>query len=132
MAVMEGALTSGGRPSEDRIVRLPDAVVVLDGVSTLSTTTPLGGWYSDCLGLELAAGLAKAPDGDLREILERAIAAVTARRGLVPGESPAATVAMARLRDDQVEALVLAGDFAHGVLGLQPAGPGFVDAEEFE
>ncbi|MGW3661183.1 hypothetical protein ACWD6R_38615, partial [Streptomyces sp. NPDC005151] len=29
-------------------------------------------------------------------------------------------------------AALLVGDFAHGVLGLQPAGPGFVDAEEFE
>ncbi|MFD7118519.1 protein phosphatase 2C domain-containing protein [Streptomyces sp. NPDC059922] len=87
-------------------MRTPHAIAVLDGVSTLATTTPLGGWYADCLGMELAAGLTQAPNADLREILEGAIGAVTARRGLVPGESPAATVAIARLRDDQVEALV--------------------------
>ncbi|MFD5030016.1 hypothetical protein ACFWM0_06260 [Streptomyces sp. NPDC058405] len=89
-------------------MRAPQAVIVLDGVSTLAASTPLGGWYADCLGMELAAGLTRAPDGDLREILEGAIGAVTARHGLVPGESPAATVAIARLHNDQVEALVLA------------------------
>ncbi|MET9779223.1 protein phosphatase 2C domain-containing protein [Streptomyces sp. NPDC006367] len=87
---------------------LPHAVIVLDGVSTLSGSTPLGGWYSDCLGLQLAIELTAAPDRDLREVLDRAIAAVTRRRDLVPGESPAATVAMVRLHAGQVDALVLA------------------------
>ncbi|MFD7092908.1 hypothetical protein ACFV94_34630 [Streptomyces sp. NPDC059896] len=89
MFVATGERTGGGRPSEDRVVRTPHAIAVLDGVSTLATTTPLGGWYADCLGMELAAGLTQAPDADLREILEGAIGAVHgARRGLVPGESP--------------------------------------------
>ncbi|MFD5111760.1 hypothetical protein ACFWNG_05500 [Streptomyces sp. NPDC058391] len=110
MFVTAGERSGGARPSEDRIVRVPraDTVIVLDGVSTLSAANPLGGWYADSLGMELAADLTKTPDRDLREALGRAIGAVAVRHGLVPGSAPAATVAMVRLRDDRVEALVLA------------------------
>ncbi|MEI5595902.1 hypothetical protein [Streptomyces brasiliscabiei] len=107
-SVATGELPGGDRPSEDRIFQTPGAVVVLDGVSTVSDDEPRGGWYAETLGGHLIAGLADDPGADLRYVLERAISAVVSGHGLIPGFSPAATVAMVRQRGEQVDALVLA------------------------
>ncbi|MFK0154322.1 hypothetical protein ACIQVK_19885 [Streptomyces sp. NPDC090493] len=103
-----GELAGAGRPSEDRIVRVPGAVIVLDGVSTVTDEEPRGGWYAETLGNRVASLLAAAPGADLRQVLEQAIGWITGAHGLVPGASPAATVAIVRRHGEQVDALVLA------------------------
>lgn len=103
-----GELSGGGRPSEDRVVQAPGAVIVLDGVSTVSDEEPRGGWYAEVLGNRLASGLAADPDADLRHVLEQAISAIAREHSLVAGSSPAATVSIVRHRGETIDALVLA------------------------
>jgi len=103
-----GELSGGGRPSEDRIVQAPGAVIVLDGVSTVSDEEPRGGWYAEVLGNQVASVLAAAPDADLRHVLEQAISAIVREHDLVAGSSPAATVSIVRHRGETIDALVLA------------------------
>lgn len=103
-----GELSGGGRPSEDHIVQAPGAVIVLDGVSTVSDEEPRGGWYAEVLGNRVASVLAAGPDADLRLVLEQAIAAIVSEHGLVAGSSPAATVSMVRHGGETIDALVLA------------------------
>ncbi|WP_405968942.1 protein phosphatase 2C domain-containing protein (plasmid) [Streptomyces sp. NBC_00015] len=103
-----GELSGGGRPSEDRIVQAPGAVIVLDGVSTVSDKEHRGGWYAEVLGNQVASVLAGNPDADLRHVLEQAIAAIVREHSLIAGSSPAATVSIVRHRDETIDALVLA------------------------
>ncbi len=56
------------------------------------------------------------PAVDLREVLAEAIGDVTAKYGLRPGSSPAATVAIVRCTSERVEGLVL-GDSPIVVFG---------------
>ncbi|MFJ9519856.1 protein phosphatase 2C domain-containing protein [Kitasatospora sp. NPDC101801] len=98
---------TAGRLTEDHIVVLPDAVVVLDGVSTVTGDEPLGGWYARTLGERLADGLGGGAAADLRVVLSGAIRAVAAEHRLLPGRSPAATVAVLRRSGDRLDALVL-------------------------
>jgi hypothetical protein len=111
MRVKTGELSGGGRPSEDRILSTSDAtmVVVLDGVSTLTSGTPRGGWYAQTLGEEILAVHERTQHLDLRTTLHEALTTVTTEHDLVPGASPAATVAIVRHRpqDHMVDALVL-------------------------
>jgi hypothetical protein len=107
-SVVTGELPGGDRPSEDRIFRASGAVIVLDGVSTVSDDQPRGGWYAQVLGERLVAGLAADPNADLRHVLEQAISVIVGEHGLVPGSSPASTVSIVRHRGEQVDALVLA------------------------
>lgn len=95
------------RPSEDRIVILPNAVIVLDGVSTLHDGQPRGGWYAAELGVRIADQLTKEPDGDLRELLEKAITDMVRDHSPVAGASPATTVSIVRRLADRLDALVL-------------------------
>ncbi|MEU0027426.1 hypothetical protein [Streptomyces sp. NPDC006335] len=101
-------LAGPGRPSEDRLIRAPGAVIVLDGVSTVTDEEPRGGWYAEALGNRVASLLAAAPSSDLRQVLEQAIAWVVDAHRLVPGTSPAATIAIVRRHGERVDALVLA------------------------
>jgi hypothetical protein len=107
-SVTTGELPGSGRPSEDRIVQAPGAVIVLDGVSTVSDSEPRGGWYAQLLGDGLASLLTADPEADLRQVLEQAIAAIVREHGLVAGSSPAATVSVVRQRGEMTDALVLA------------------------
>jgi hypothetical protein len=107
-SVTTGELAGAGRPSEDRIVRAPGAVIVLDGVSTVTDEEPRGGWYAETLGNRMASLLAADPGADLRQVLEQAISWITGEHSLVAGASPAATVAIVRCHGEQVDALVLA------------------------
>ncbi|GAA0227621.1 protein phosphatase 2C domain-containing protein [Saccharothrix mutabilis subsp. mutabilis] len=91
------------RPTEDRIVVLPNAVVVLDGATSPTPAERDGGWHSRALAAELTS-----LDGDLADDLARAIGRLADRFGLVPGDSPSSTVAIARWTDETVDALVLA------------------------
>ncbi|MEU3648304.1 hypothetical protein AB0E59_33330 [Lentzea sp. NPDC034063] len=95
-----------GRVTEDRIRVLPNAVVVLDGVT--SRTRPPdrnGGWYASELAGELA-GLINATD-PLPGLLARAITNLVEKHDLVLDDSPSSTAAIVRWNDDTIDALVL-------------------------
>ena len=96
------------RPSEDVVVVLPNAVVLLDGATSLDPALPSGGWYATRLARELSGRLVGYPDADLADLLAAAIKALARDQGLEPGASPSSTVALLRWNDAVVEALVLA------------------------
>jgi hypothetical protein len=96
------------RPSEDVVTVLPNAVVLLDGATTLRPGLPSGGWYAARLAGELAGRLTGYPAMDLADLLAAAIRALARDHGLAPGESPSSTVALVRWDDEVVEGLVLA------------------------
>lgn len=87
---------------------LPNAVVLLDGATSLDPDLPTGGWYASRLAGELAGRLAGYPDTDLADLLAAAIKSVARDHGLVPGRSPSSTVALLRWNATVVEGLVLA------------------------
>ncbi|MCC8244257.1 protein phosphatase 2C domain-containing protein [Saccharothrix luteola] len=93
------------RPTEDRIVRLPNAVVLLDGATSPTPRERDGGWHSRHLAAELTH---LTDDHDLADQLARAIARLAATHGLTPGDSPSSTVAITRWTDTAVDVLVLA------------------------
>ena len=127
------------RPSEDVVAVLPNAVVLLDGATTLDPDLPSGGWYASRLAGELSGRLVGYPDADLADLLAAAIKALARDNGLVPGESPSSTVALLRWNDHVVEGLVLAdspiiaftadGEFplVDGRLAAMPRGAGYRD-----
>jgi hypothetical protein len=100
---LDGAM----RPSEDVVVVLPHAVIVLDGATSLRPELPSGGWYAARLAGAIAGRLTGAPDGDLADILAASIRALARESGLSPGRSPSSTVALLRWDDRAVDALVL-------------------------
>ncbi|MEU7783930.1 protein phosphatase 2C domain-containing protein [Amycolatopsis sp. NPDC049159] len=96
------------RPTEDHVVVLANAVLVLDGATSSDPSLPPGGWYAERLARHLGDGLRAAPEADLAEALTRAIGEVTAENRLRPRQSPSSTVAAVRWLEDRVDALVLA------------------------
>jgi hypothetical protein len=95
-----------GRTTEDRVLVLPNAVVVLDGVTSRRPPDRNGGWYATQLSAELARLL---PDGgNLADLLATAIKRIATRYDLTPGDSPSSTVAIARWDEHTLDALVLA------------------------
>lgn len=96
------------RPTEDHVVVLDSAVLLLDGATAPSPDHPPGGWYAGLLAQQLADSLRAEPKADLAETLAAAIADVAKAQGLQPGMSPSSTVAMLRWEPDRVDALVLA------------------------
>ncbi|MUN38734.1 hypothetical protein GNZ18_19290 [Actinomadura sp. NEAU-AAG5] len=102
--------------SEDRVFARPNAVVVLDGVSPLRPEGPRDGWYPDALGRRILDLLDSDPSADLPDVLATAIDHVSAKHSLVPGESPASTVAILRWDDQHIDGLVL-GDSPIVVFG---------------
>ena len=93
------------RPSEDVVVVLPSAVILLDGAT--SAEQP-GGPYAVALAAQLAGRLTAAPEIDLADHLAGAIRAVARHHGYAPGAAPSSTVALARWDESVVEVLVLA------------------------
>ncbi|MEV8443141.1 hypothetical protein AB0425_37655 [Actinosynnema sp. NPDC051121] len=91
------------RPTEDRVVLLPNAVVLLDGATSPTPRERDGGWHSRHLAAELTR-----LDGDLADDLAGAIERLADRHGLVPGDSPSSTVSITRWTDTTVDVLVLA------------------------
>ncbi|MFD9893946.1 hypothetical protein ACFWY9_31755 [Amycolatopsis sp. NPDC059027] len=109
IAERAGVGTDGAdRPTEDHVVVLDNAVLLLDGATSPHPDLPPGGWYAGLLADRLAAGLHAEPDADLADVLAASIADVAAEHGLRPGNAPSSTVAMLRWQPDEVEALVLA------------------------
>ena len=96
------------RPSEDHLLVLDNAVVLLDGATAPSPDVPSGGWYAGLLSARLADGLRAAPEADLAAVLAASIAAVAEENGLRPGASPSSTVAIVRWTEDRLDGLVLA------------------------
>lgn len=96
------------RPTEDRVVQLPHAVILADGATALREDELPGGWYADRLCAALAVELTGAPADDLRDLLAAAITSVAREHSLVPGAAPSSTVAILRWTADQVDGLVLA------------------------
>lgn len=96
------------RPSEDVVVVLPQAVVLLDGATSVDPELPSGGWYASRLAGELAGRLAGYPNTDLADLLAASIKTVARDHQLTPGRSPSSTVALLRWTDTTIEGLVLA------------------------
>ncbi|HEY4023280.1 MAG TPA: hypothetical protein VGM75_31650 [Pseudonocardiaceae bacterium] len=96
------------RPTEDRIVVLDNAVIVLDGATALSQRDHTTTWYVDHLGAELASQLDANPLADLRDTLAEAIATLAANHNLTPGTAPSSTAALLRWTSTHIDALVLA------------------------
>lgn len=101
-------LDGAPRPSEDVVVVLPGAVVLLDGATSLDPALPSGGWYASRLAGELAGRLTGYPTTDLADLLAAAIKTVARDNSLTPGAAPSSTVAMVRWSETVVEGLVLA------------------------
>ncbi|GLY53933.1 hypothetical protein [Lentzea sp. NBRC 102530] len=94
-----------GHTNEDRIRITPNAVIVLDGVT--SRTRPPdrnGGWYAGKLADELARLM---NDDPLTDLLAQAIENLTGEHGLTPGDSPSSTASIVRWNDETIDALVL-------------------------
>ncbi|OLR90788.1 protein phosphatase 2C domain-containing protein [Actinokineospora bangkokensis] len=108
------------RPTEDVVMVLEDAVVVLDGATSPRQDMPTGGAYAIELGAQLVARLTAAPELPLTRHLGQAIRAVARGNGYQPGSGPSSTVALLRWTDDEVEALVLADS---PVVVFTPGGP---------
>ncbi|MGQ0839379.1 hypothetical protein [Actinokineospora sp.] len=113
-------LDGRARPSEDVVIVLPEAVILLDGATSLRPDLPSGGAYATELGAQLAARLTAAPELDLADLLAGAIRSVARHNRFTPGHSPASTVAIARWDEAKVEALVLADS---PVVAFLPDGP---------
>ncbi|GAA1980636.1 hypothetical protein [Amycolatopsis minnesotensis] len=96
------------RPTEDHVVRLDNAVLLLDGATSPHPDLPSGGWYAGLLSAQLADELSSNPEGDLADLLAKAIAGVAAQHDLRPGNAPSSTVAIVRWTGDRVDGLVLA------------------------
>jgi Protein phosphatase 2C len=94
------------RPSQDRIFVTKNAVIVLDGASQPEPSDRDGGWYAEVLGSTLRQRLSQEPDADLTKLLAEAIAAIVARYGLQPGNSPSSTVSILRW-SEHADVLVL-------------------------
>ncbi|HEX6357310.1 hypothetical protein [Actinophytocola sp.] len=95
------------RPSEDVVVVLPHAVVLLDGATAPDPALPTGIWYASRLAGELAGRLAGYPDTDLEDLVAASIKTVARDRELTPGRSPSSTVAVLRWNETTIEGLVL-------------------------
>lgn len=100
-------LDGAARPSEDVVVVLPHAVIVLDGATSLRPELPSGGWYAAHLAGAIAGRLTAAPGADLADLLAASIRVLARENGLTPGNSPSSTVALLRWDERQVDALVL-------------------------
>lgn len=94
------------RPTEDHVLVLPHAVILLDGATQPRPDLPSGGWYAGLLIEEL--GRTVTVDNDLADALAQAIGTVAKEHDLAPRDSPSSTVAIARWNADRVDVLVLA------------------------
>src|SRR5437762_3430752 len=107
------------RPSEDHVVVLDNAALVLVGSTAPSPDLPPGGWYAGLLAQRLEDGLRACPGADLTVLLGQAIAEVADAHDLRPGASPSSTVAMLRWTDERIDGLVLADS---PIVSFGPAG----------
>jgi hypothetical protein len=112
-------LDGSARPSEDVVVVRPNAVIMLDGATSLRADLPSGGWYATRLAAAIAERLEAAAGAELPDVLAAAIRAVSAENGFAAGHSPSSTVALLRWTETEADALVL-GDSP--VIAFGPGG----------
>lgn len=93
--------------SDDKLFTTPNAVIMLDGASAFVPVPIAASTYAEQLGRHIRARLTERPDADLADVLAAAIEATAGELALSPGESPSSTVAIARVRRDTVDLLVL-------------------------
>lgn len=102
------------------MVALPNAVVLLDGATSLRPGMRSGDWYASRLAGELAGRLTGYPTTDLADLLAASIKTVARDHDLIPGEAPSSTVALLRWTDSTIEGLVLADS---PIVAFTAAGP---------
>jgi hypothetical protein len=90
----------GGTASADRMVVIPDAVIVLDGASAFEPVDVGPGIYAETLGHSIADELRQASEMPVAAAVAEAIRRTTAELDLRPGASPSSTVAVLRVRAD--------------------------------
>ncbi|MFC4019928.1 hypothetical protein ACFOW4_18555 [Micromonospora sp. GCM10011542] len=117
-----------GRPNEDFVGAVPDAVVLLDGAGIPGADSLCShgvAWYTHRLGRTLLGRLSRDDVGDLRAILARAILETATEHSdtcdIADPSSPQATVLMVRAHRGALDYLLLADTFL--VLDRGPAGP---------
>ena len=118
-----------GRPNEDFVGAVPDAVVLLDGAGgipgTESACSHGVAWYSHTLGATVLGQLSREPGTELAAALADAIDQVAGLHSdtcdLTNPISPHATVAMIRFGENRADYLVLADVFA--VIDSHDGGP---------
>lgn len=104
--VLVASAPGSGKANQDRVFATGNAVVLLDGASSVRKQTYDGGWYADRLGRLLANVIADNPTISLVQALACAIerVATTADLGDNP---PSSTIAIARWQRDALDILVL-------------------------
>ncbi|MEU4328495.1 hypothetical protein [Nonomuraea dietziae] len=105
--IVATAERAGDGQTEDRIFVQPNAVIVLDGATSVELGPGRGGWYADMLGQELARRLVSFEGHDLRDALADAIARLALTHDLRPGRAPSAAVTILSWTAQEVEGLVL-------------------------
>lgn len=93
--------------SDDRTFTTDNAVIMLDGASAFVPVPVAAATYADTLGLEVQQRLIDDPAAELVDTLADAITDTASELDLTPGESPSATVAIARVHSGHVDLLVL-------------------------
>ncbi len=93
--------------SDDRTFTTDNAVIMLDGASAFVPVPVAAASYADTLGLEVQQRLTDDPAAELADTLADAITDTASALELTPGESPSATVAIARVHSGRVDLLVL-------------------------
>lgn len=118
MRVAMASSPGHGRPNEDFVGAVPDALVLLDGAGIPNTEDVCRhgvAWYSHRLGAGLLDRLSRDPASDLVTALADGIHQLTAEhRGscdVRDPSSPQATVAVVRVDEDRVDFLVLADSY---------------------
>jgi hypothetical protein len=101
-------IDGAARPTEDRIVVLDNAVILLDGATALEPRAHTAAWYAEHLSAQLATHLHQNPTADLQQVLAEAITTLAQTHNLTPGTSPSSTVAITRWTAERIDALVLA------------------------
>lgn len=103
---VDAATLPGGTRNQDAFAILDDVVLVLDGASSYPPADPArdGGWYAQTLVEALSRRLQLG--GTLSDCLAGAIARVRDEASIAP-EGPSSTVAMARIRNEALDLLVL-------------------------
>lgn len=105
---VETAQLPGPDQSDDRIFVTTNAVIMLDGASSLLPTPVPTSAYVDQLGGRLTQALTENPEADLVDALSASIESTAKSLALEPGRSPSSTVAIARAAPGaSVDALVL-------------------------
>ncbi len=93
--------------SDDRTFTTDNAVIMLDGASAFVPVPVAAATYADTLGREVRQRLTDDPAAELADALADAITDTANQLDLTPGESPSATVAIARVHAGHVDLLVL-------------------------